>query len=212
MSGAAVPTVGYSAAFLKLRQGPPDSSVRTFAFNCDQGGGWPSDPCFQIDVVEQDAPDRHRGRAQLPVCCDHEHGMLFIDPGDSPDGTTPTINRANHNDHQRARCENGAGTYCAEFVRIGPHIRVPFRTEPSLGLNGRLQKTQEWRGKMVPPGGIEPPAPPLPRVCSTPELRRHVVGTWSVRAGYAIGFSGAAIAIVSLSPCHRPAWLMQYGV
>jgi len=39
-----------------------------------------------------------------------------------------------------------------------------------------------------------------------------VVGTWSVRAGYAIGFSGAAIAIVSLSPCHRPAWLMQYGV
>ncbi len=26
---------------------------------------------------------------------------------------------------------------------------------------------------MVPPVGIEPTTPPLPRVCSTPELRRH---------------------------------------
>ena len=27
---------------------------------------------------------------------------------------------------------------------------------------------------MVPPGGFEPPASPLPRECSTPELRRQI--------------------------------------
>lgn len=27
---------------------------------------------------------------------------------------------------------------------------------------------------MVPPGGFEPPASPLPRECSTPELRRRM--------------------------------------
>ena len=45
-------------------------------------------------------------------------------------------------------------------------MHIP-RTEQACGSGGFL------RDRLVPPEGIEPSTPPLPRVCSTPELRRH---------------------------------------
>ena len=48
-----------------------------------------------------------------------------------------------------------------------------FRTPKTTLPFSMLGEIRAGKGRLVPPGGIEPPTPPLPRVCSTPELRRH---------------------------------------
>ncbi len=43
-------------------------------------------------------------------------------------------------------------------------------------VSNRSEKSSIFREKVVPPGRIELPTPPLPRECSTPELRRRLAG------------------------------------